>query len=84
MGFSSVMFGQNVQNLSSLMTRGLLCLPFSTERQWSLSRSLVSVRLGGSVFDKRKVFLVWGSFIGCIKTTKNLRSYPSIASNFLS
>ena len=28
----------------SLMTGGLLCLPFSIAKQWSLSRSLVSVR----------------------------------------
>ena len=39
---SSIMFGQNLQNLSSLMTGGLLCLPFSIAKQWSLSRSLVS------------------------------------------
>ena len=42
---SSIMFGQNLQNLSSLVTGGLLCLPFSMAKQWSLSRSFVSVRL---------------------------------------
>ena len=42
---SSIILGQNVQNLSSLITGGLLCLPFSKAKQWLLSRSFVSVRL---------------------------------------
>ena len=42
---SSIIFGQNVQNLSSLIIGGLVCLPFSIAKQWSLSRSFVSVYL---------------------------------------
>ena len=44
---SSIIFGQKVQNLSSLIAGGLLCLPLSIAKQtvWSLSRSFVSVRL---------------------------------------